>query len=75
MPKTSKPVNTLMDEHQYGVLVDLACIMNCSRGAVIRHALRNMEAMIILKTPTCANGQRCFTPHMHAPAGPAAPTA
>jgi len=68
MPKTSKPVNTLMDEDLYAELVDLAIIMSCSRGAVIRAAIRNMAAMMIFKTPTCANGQRCFTPHMHAPA-------
>jgi len=75
MDKTSKPVNTLMDQRLYDVLVDLACIMNCSRGAVIRQSLRYMEAMVINKIPTCASGQRCFTPHMHAPAGPASPAA
>ncbi len=75
MPKTSRPINTLMDERLYGALVDLACIMNCSRGAVIRSAVRNMEAMVIHNQPTCANGQRCFTPHMHTPATPAPPAA
>jgi len=67
MPKITKPVNTLMDEHLFGVLGSLACKLNCSRGAVIRQGIRHMESMILNHEPTCANGQRCFTPHMHTP--------
>lgn len=67
MPKTEarKPFHCLLSVEEYDMLNRLAAAEGVSAGQIMRAALRGKYAMQIARVPTCANGTRCFVPHMH----------
>ncbi len=62
----TKPVNTLMSPQEKSELDELALKLRLSAGAVVRQAISAMHRHVIQNEPLCANGQKCFVPHMHA---------
>lgn len=59
--------NVLLHEQDFVKLTDLADHCQISKGNAIRHAITFAHAMHCLNIPTCATGQRCPVPHIHAP--------
>lgn len=65
--------NVLLSTEEKAMLKALSTANGTSEGAEMRAALRARHAHLVLGAPTCASGQVCFMPHMHA--RPAAPVA
>lgn len=66
MPSTKYSFNVLLDPDEKSRLSDLALHLKSSRGAVVRRLIDAAYQHAVLEHPTCADGQRCFTPQMHA---------
>jgi hypothetical protein len=61
-----KPFNLVLSAEEYRKLNELANATGLSAAAVLRNALLAFHGMKIFGVPTCANGQTCFVPQMHA---------
>jgi len=72
MPATDRPFNVLLSPDHTAMLSQLAATCQCSRGHVLRDALRWRFAMHCNHQPTCATGQPCLVPALHQ-VGPVAP--
>lgn len=58
--------NVLLSTEEKSMLKALSTANGTSEGAELRAALRARHAHLVLGAPTCASGQVCFMPHMHA---------
>lgn len=58
--------NILLAPAEYEKLQELAAAVDGSMGHAIRSAVNQAHAMVCLGVPTCADGQPCYVPHMHA---------
>ena len=65
MSKPAHPFNVILSAAQMDQLGQLARKRECSQAQVIRFALTSAYQMIFRHTPTCADGSRCYVPHMH----------
>lgn len=68
--RTNISFNVLLSQEDADKLDQLAKHYECSKGLVIRQSVRNHWAMTIMRVPTCATGQRCPVPHIHATTPP-----
>lgn len=65
MARKKHSFNVLLSDQEATVLEKLANQHNCPRSFIIRQCLRWRAEMLDNGTPLCANGQRCFAPHLH----------
>lgn len=65
-PKPTRPFNTLLTPEQYEQLQTLAEITGHSMGQIVRDCLKRAYIHTACHVPTCANGNSCFVPQMHA---------
>lgn len=65
MSKRGHSFNVVLDATQITHLGELATRSKCSQAQIIRFALRDAWNMVFRHKPTCADGSRCFVPHMH----------
>lgn len=65
MAKKDNAFNVMLSTEQKNMLNQLAESLNCSKGQTFRFMLIAAYQMKFKDTPTCANGSRCFVPHMH----------
>ncbi len=66
MARTKKHAfNVLMSEHEVYQLDQLAKEHHCARSFIVRQTIRWRFEMMTNGTALCANGQRCFAPHLH----------
>lgn len=75
MPTTKRPrrpFNLVLSADEYRKLNELAAETGLSAAAVLRASLLTFHAMKIHGIPTCATGQTCFVPQMHAARIPSA---
>ena len=75
MPNTTvprRPFNFVLSVDEYRKLNELATATGLSAASVLRNALLSFHSMKIYGVATCASGQTCFVPQMHA-ARPAMP--
>jgi hypothetical protein len=72
MPSSKYTFNVILDKPDEQHLIALAEKLRVSRGAVVRRLIDAAYQHIIIEIPTCADGNRCYTPQMHT--RPAAPT-
>lgn len=70
MALKNQPFNVALEPSELTDLTTLAKRLKCSKGAVIRLAVSNLYKMVVLNSPICASGQRCYVPHMHPPVPP-----
>jgi hypothetical protein len=68
MKSPGNPFNVVLSNKHSARLVDLAAHFECSKANVVRMSINSAHAMIFDKTPSCADGSKCFVPHMHATA-------
>jgi hypothetical protein len=66
-----RPFNLVLSADEYRKLNELATTTGLSAASVLRNALLSFHSMKIYGVPTCANGQTCFVPQMHAAQRPA----
>lgn len=66
MAKCDKPFNVLFDTDDVVMLRALSEKLKCSKAHVIRDAIRYRFAMHLNSSPTCANGNPCLVPALHA---------
>ncbi len=57
--------NVLFDEDEMSMLDHLAHLTKTNKSIVLRQALKYRFAMEAQHVPTCADGRKCFVPHMH----------
>lgn len=62
-----KPFHILLNDDEYTMLNQMAVKSGMSAGAILRAAIRARHTMDVLQCATCASGQSCYVPHMHAP--------
>jgi len=72
MPKKAHPFNIMLSPTHVKSLTQLAQRSHCSQAHVLRCALDAAYRMVFAHVPSCADGSRCYVPHMHPPASPAA---
>jgi len=70
--KTNK-FTILLDDPTNDQLIGLSHERSMSKGAFIRQLINASATMTYGRQPTCADGQRCSCPQMHAYTPPAAP--
>ena len=76
MPSKDHSLNVLLDQETLAMLRSLAKAESVTMATIIRRSIRCEYAMRFNRVAACADGQRCFVPHMHqghsvpAPAGP-----
>ena len=68
MSKKGHPFNVILSKTQVEQLSALASKSNCSQAQVIRWTIAAAYHMAFRATPSCADGSRCFVPHLHASA-------
>lgn len=66
MPSTKYTFNVILSDEEKARLQKLAEKLKSSRGAVVRRLIDAAYQHAVLEQPTCADGQRCYTPQMHA---------
>jgi len=66
MPSTKYTFNVILTDEEKERLAQLAAKLKSSRGAVVRRLVDAAYQHAVLEQPTCADGQRCYTPQMHA---------
>lgn len=71
--KKTISLNILIDRNDDSHLSQLIAATGWSKAQVLRTALGHLHTMLILKVPTCASGDRCFVPHLHAQQDPPPP--
>jgi len=65
MPKNDRPFNVLLTPDHAVMLAQLAITAQCSKGQVLRDAIRWRFAATCNHQPTCAAGRPCLVPHLH----------
>lgn len=65
MARKKHSFNVLLSDQEATLLMRLAHEHNCPRSFIIRECLRWRSDMMTNGAPLCANGQRCFAPHLH----------
>jgi len=66
MPSVKYTFNVILSDDEKARLQKLAEKLKSSRGAVVRRLIDAAFQHAVLEQPTCADGQRCYTPQMHA---------
>lgn len=70
--KHTRSVNILFTQPEFARLEMLGEHLGVTRSAAARMALNAAYLMLLDQQPTCANGARCYVPHMHPPPAPTA---
>ena len=65
MPATDRPFNVLLGPDHVAQLAALSLACECSKGQIIRSAIRGRFDMKLNHRPTCATGQPCLVPQLH----------
>ncbi len=66
MPNKTNKFTILIDDPTNEQLIALAHKQSMSKGAFIRALINRCATMTFSLQPTCADGQRCSCPQMHA---------
>lgn len=66
-PARKAAFNVMLSDEDYARLDAVAHVLQRSRGAVVREAVRYLHQMIVQGVPTCASGAFCPVPQMHRP--------
>ena len=65
-PTKRKPFNVLLSEEERDMLEWLAKETSLNKGQVVKQAIKSHYHMRVSARPTCATGQPCQCPQMHA---------
>lgn len=63
--KTDITFNVLLTAEDSAALELLSEKYHCSKGQIVRQAVRSMHSMACIGVPTCSTGQPCPVPHIH----------
>lgn len=67
MPKQRISTNVILPPDLHAQLKQLADAAHMSMGALIRDMIRRHWNMDKSTVPVCANGTKCYVPHLHRP--------
>ena len=65
MKKMERKFTVLLSQEDDEKLIAVCDVTQESKGAVLRRLIRSSYSMQVLHQPVCANGMRCYVPHMH----------